>query len=105
MTDQPTLWDDTRRLVRRRDPQPSKEAAAEIAPALSALQQIVHAAFLRHGPSSARQAERWPELKGYGFSTVRKRVSELARAGLLLIEGTEALSGRTKATVYRAVEP
>ena len=89
-------------LARQADPATSHEAAALIATDLSALQTEVHAAFVRHGPASARQAEDWPEL-AYGFSTVRKRVSELAQMGLLIAEGTETESGRAKATVYRAV--
>jgi len=90
------------RLSRATDPATSHEAAAFIAANLNALQAEVHAAFVRHGPASARQAEDWPEL-AYGFSTVRKRVSELAQMGLLIAEGTETESGRAKATVYRAV--
>ena len=89
-------------LVREHDPQTSHEAAAAIAPNLNALQEAVYAAFLERGPASARQAEQWPEL-AYGFSTVRKRVSELARLGYLVAQGTETESGTAKATVYRAV--
>ena len=92
-------------LVRHTDPPTSHEAAGTIAAKLNTLQQAVHAAFLHHGPASARQAEAWPELRTYGFSTVRKRVSELARVGYLVEVGTETDSGHTRATVYRGVTP
>jgi hypothetical protein len=92
-------------LVRHTDPSTSHEAAGVIAEKLNAIQQAVYAAFLERGPASARQAEAWPELRTYGFSTVRKRVSELARAGFLVAVGAETESGQVKATVYRGVTP
>jgi hypothetical protein len=91
-------------LVRHSDPPTSHEAAGFIAEKLNAIQQAVYAAFLERGPASARQAEAWPELRTYGFSTVRKRVSELARVGYLVEVGTETDSGHTRATVYRGVK-
>ena len=90
-------------LTRRTDPDTSHEAADAIAPKLSSIQTAVIAAYIQRGPMSARQAERLPELSEWGFSTIRKRVSELAQLGRLVEAGTETSSGKTRATVYRRV--
>lgn len=87
-------------MVRSTDPAPSAAAAAAILPDLSAIQSHVVEVYRRHGELSARQAERLLELADYGFSTVRKRISELAAAGVLVSRGVETEGGPTPATVY-----
>ena len=96
--DEPT----TKGMVRRTDPATSLQAAVSVALKLNALQMEVLAAYREHGPMSARQAEvRFPD---YGFSTIRKRVSELHKLGFLRDVGTETESGKTSATVYEVVQ-
>ena len=87
-------------MARREDAATSKAAAAAVAVHLNKLQFAVLEAFRTHGHMSARQVERrFPE---YGFSTIRKRVSELNQMGLLLPTGAETVSGKTPCTVYIA---
>jgi predicted ArsR family transcriptional regulator len=88
-------------LARRTDPETSHEAARVVREKLTVLQQAILEAFRDVGPMSARQAERLGVFGLWGFSTVRKRISELAAAGLLEEYGSEKESGRTGATVYR----
>lgn len=90
-------------LFRTADPATSRAAGEGVAEHLGAIQRAVLAAYAAHGALSARQAEQLPELAAYGFSTVRKRVSELAAKGYLRATGTERASGRTPATVYACV--
>jgi len=92
-----------RGMVRRSDPHTSLEAAATVTPHLSAIQGKVLDAFERHGAMSARQVEQLPEFAAYGFSTIRKRVSELAAAGLLVHDGVDR-TGRAPCTRYRTSE-
>lgn len=90
----------TRGMIRREDPQTSQAAAVAVAVHLNSLQAAVLESFRTHGHMSARQVERrFPE---YGFSTVRKRVSELNQMGLLLPTGAETVSGKSPCTVYIA---
>lgn len=86
-------------MARTSDPQTSHAAAEVIRPDLSELQSKVLAAFKRHGPMTARKAERLPEFADYGFSTIRKRISELHRAGHLKEHGTDR-TRRAPATIY-----
>ena len=91
----------TKGMVRKHDPETSELAAEAVAPRISALQAEVleRIKYLRQ-PTSARQLEAsFPE---YGFSTIRKRVSELHKMGLLIADGTETESGKSPCTVYRA---
>ena len=92
------LWESAR--ARKHDPDTSKAAAGAITGSLGKIQRLVLHTFRLHGPMSARQAERREEFYDYGFSTIRKRISELAQAGLLVADGTET-KGRCPATVYR----
>lgn len=91
-------------MARTTDPEPSHAAADVVRPHLGKIQQEVLAAYALHGPMSARQAERLPEFSNYGFSTIRKRISELHREGYLVECGTDT-DGRTPCAVYRRVEP
>lgn len=81
------LFTQVRTMARRADPETAKEAAVGIADHLPHLQRRVLTAFVEHGAMTAKAAERLPEFKGLGFSTVRKRVSELHQAGLLRSTG------------------
>ncbi len=90
-------------LARRHDPLTSHAAADCIAPKLSQLQAEVLSAYRRHGPMSARVAERLPEFASYGFSTVRKRISELHKLGELAESGLDT-AGRTPCRRYRVRE-
>lgn len=88
--------------VRRTDPSTSEAAARVLEGSLGDIHRAVLRVFQLEGePISARQAERAVSLQAYGFSTVRKRVSELAAAGMLVAVGTETESGRTPATTYQ----
>jgi len=87
-------------MARRTDPPTSHESAAVVAPELGKIQAAVLAAFAGHGPMTARTAERLAEFHAYGFSTIRKRISELARAGRLTEAGVDR-TGRAPATIYR----
>ena len=87
--------------TRRLDPPTSAMAGDAIREHLSEIQTtIVH--FYADGKErSARQLERDPTFARWGFSTVRKRVSELAAAGWLEPCGVETTCGTTPSTVYR----
>jgi len=91
-------------LFRRDDPPTSRGAAGAIEPQLGEIQRAVLAAFREHGAMSARQVEQLPIFQVYGFSTVRKRVSELAAAAYLRAVGTERESGASPCTVYQLRE-
>jgi hypothetical protein len=86
-------------MFRRSDPLTSRSAAAVVLPSLNRLQVAVLEAYRAHGPMSARQAERLEEFSDYGFSTVRKRISELHQAGLLVEAGLDH-SGRAPCRIY-----
>ncbi len=86
--------------VRRTDPATSRAAGAAIIADLSKIQRLVLRVYQDHGKLSARQAEKLSEFDGYGFSTIRKRISELAASEHLTSVGTETDSGRGPATVY-----
>ena len=90
------------RTVRQTDPATSREAAKAVERKLTELHEQVLAAFERPGAMSARQAERLQEFAELGPSTVRKRISELARMGRLAETGeVEKTSGRRGCAVYR----
>lgn len=84
-------------LASRFDAEPSKDAADMIATGLSELQARVLTAFRYHGAMTARQAEELPEFSTLGFSTVRKRICELAKLGQLVDCGKA-----DRMTLYRA---
>lgn len=86
-------------MVRAEDPGTSREAAAVVAPSLGKIQGLVLEVFRGRGPMTARVAETLPEFEGYGFSTIRKRISELHRGGFLVAVGVDR-SGRAPATIY-----
>lgn len=74
-------------MHRRFDPDTSVAAAENVKPHLSELQEKVMRAFRVHGPMTAKQCERLDEFYTLSPSTVRKRVSELERKGLLTFTG------------------
>ena len=67
-----------REMARRDNPETSKAAAIGIADHLTELQARVYAAVVARGPLTAKELEALPELADLGFSTARKRLSELA---------------------------
>lgn len=87
-------------MYRQSDPLTSEGAAAVVRPHLGKIQHLVLEVFRAHGPMTARSAEARPEFAPYGFSTIRKRISELAAGGLLEPCGTDT-SGRAPCTIYR----
>lgn len=91
------------RMARDADPATSHESAAVVAPALGKIQAEVLAAFRDRGRMTARACESLPEFTGYGFSTVRRRITELHRAGWLVAVGVDK-SMKSPATIYAAAE-
>ncbi len=85
--------------VRASDPPGSHDAAALVAPSISETQALVVAAFVLHGPMTARTAERLSCFGAYGFSTIRKRISELQLRGVL--EACPAVGGSAPGAIYR----
>lgn len=88
-------------MFRKSDPETSKRAAESVEPKRSAIQQAVIDAYVEHGPMTARVCERLPQFEGYSPSTIRKRISELAKDDVLAEDGTSKACGKTPATVYR----
>ncbi len=88
-------------MARRNDPTTSKEAAGVVEPELGKIQRLVLQVFRARGPMTARTAERLEEFEAYGFSTIRKRISELAAEGYLVSTGIDR-TGRAPATIYEA---
>ena len=86
-------------MSRRSDPITSLAAAAVIEPIVNKLQGDVLKAFSEHGDMTARTAERLGEFANYGFSTIRKRISELAQRGQLAQRGIDH-SLRTPSIIY-----
>ena len=77
-----------REMARRDDPDTSKAAAIAVSDRLTELQARVLAAFQRHGRLTAKELEQLPEMEDLGFSTARKRCSELLSRGWLRKTGT-----------------
>ena len=77
----------------------SLEAFEAIKPVIGKIQKEVLALFKTHGPMTALVAERKPEVSQYGFSTVRVRISEMMKLGLLEEAGVDR-SRRAPATIY-----
>jgi len=93
-------WANTRGMVRRTDPVTSAAAASVVAIHLSELQDRILEAFREHGPMHGRQVERLPEFEDCAPSTVRRRITDLARMNQLEACGTDT-SGRAPITIYR----
>jgi len=96
-------------MFRASDPATSRSAAASVWGCLGRIQRAVLREFVmfyhRTGSAmSAREAERLTDFRDFGPSTVRKRVSELARAGLLEEVGTETACGHSPCTTYRPTQ-
>ena len=86
-------------MSRRSDPITSLAAAAVVEPIVNKLQGDVLKAFSEHGDMTARTAERLDEFVSYGFSTIRKRISELAQRGYLAERGIDQ-SLRAPSIIY-----
>jgi hypothetical protein len=76
-------------MFRDADPPTSKAAAEKVIPILTRIQALVLSAYRLHGPMTAKECERLPAFAEYGFSTVRKRISELVQLGRLVATGVE----------------
>jgi hypothetical protein len=85
----PLFVTETRTLARPNDPATSHEAALAISDTLSQLQQRVYQTFVAAGPMTAKECEDLPEYETWGFSTVRKRCSELLARGWLVRTGVK----------------
>ena len=98
MTGQPDLFP----LHRVRDTETSVAAAHVIEPHLGTIQRAVMNVLIKRGPMTARELENLPEMSEWGLSTVRKRVSELYRKGMLRKVGTDR-SRRAPATIWGGI--
>jgi hypothetical protein len=87
-------------MARKTDPATSHGAAEVVAPHVGKIQALVLQVYAKRGPMTARTAERLPEFGAYGFSTIRKRISELARLGFLEEVGIDT-TGRAPCTIYK----
>jgi phage FluMu protein gp41 len=90
-----TLADE--RLVRIPSHSTSVEAAKSILPCRTVLQQQILTVLKVQGPMTAGELENLSCFRNYGFSTVRKRVSEL-KNDLRIAETGEV---RKRMTVWR----
>ena len=90
-------------MSRTTDPGTSEESAAVVLPHLGKIQTLVLEVFEARGQMTARTAERLPEFEAYGFSTIRKRISELAAEGYLEAVGVDR-TGKAPATIYQITE-
>lgn len=86
-----------RLMSRKDDPQTSQDAARRVAGHVSLLQAEVLQAFKEFGPMTAGECEKLARFDHCGFSTIRKRCSELAKAGHLVATGER----RDGMTVWR----
>ncbi len=92
-----------RPLARDSDPMTSRKAAAVIAGELGKIQRLVLDVYRARGQMTAREAERLDEFADYGFSTIRKRISELYHGGYLKRVGVDKTK-RSPATIYAVNE-
>ena len=90
-------------MARRDDPDTSKETAAVVAANLGKIQVRVIQVFGKYGPMTARVAEKLDEVSDYGFSTIRKRISELYRDGKLVTVGIDRTK-KSPAMIYALPE-
>lgn len=68
-------------MVHGNDPVTSQAAAVRAKPGVHALQQRILAVLAQHGPLTALELEKWPELRDAGEYNVRRRCSDLYTAG------------------------
>jgi len=109
MTDQPTLFDSTPEAhgaYRKKGPETSREAGLAMrGEKLTALQQDVLEFFFAHGPSTDEDLEDALGDSHPGFSTLRKRRSELAQAGKLVDTGKRRKNRGGRSMVVWAISP
>ena len=78
------------RMSRARDPETSKRADGKMRKRIGRLKIAILKAYAEHPEGlSAKQCEALPRFERCGYSTIRKRVGELARMGLLRPTGRE----------------
>jgi hypothetical protein len=71
-------------MTKRGDIDECRDSAEKVAPFLGKIQREVLEAIRELGPMTAREGERLKRFEGrYGYSTVRKRFSELYLGGYL----------------------
>lgn len=89
--------------VRKSDPETSRAAAARVEGRLSELQAKVLTAFLAHGPMTAEECENLDYFGNLAPSTVRKRISEMAKMDPpeLLVHGVAHNDRGSRLTRYR----
>ena len=90
----------TQPMARASDPKTSHEAAEVVRPHLSKLQKDVLELFRDCGPMTAKFAETSAAFADYSPSTVRKRISELAKGGFLVEDGIDR-TGRAPSIIYK----
>jgi hypothetical protein len=90
-----------RRMTHRGGRRTEVQAAESVLRGLSALQQQVLDAFDEFHQLTAEQAESLPCFAHLGPSTVRKRLSELAKQGKLVACGTQLNSRGKPMTVWK----
>ena len=74
-------------MVRGSDRLESQYAAVRQLEGRTALQGRILLVLATEGPLTARELESRTEFRGYGFSTVRKRISELKQSGMVVQVG------------------
>jgi hypothetical protein len=87
-------------MTRRNEMTTSQDAADVVFPQLAKIQRLVFDAFEKHGPMTARIAEKLPEFESYGYSTINKRIYELAALKVFEVCGTDR-TGRAPRSIYR----
>jgi len=102
MTEEPNLFNLPvfEPMTRNPDHRTSHESADVVRPHLGKIQAEVVKAIQAHGPMDARTMEELPEFRAYGHATIRKRVSELSKAGILTACGVDR-SRRSPITIWR----
>lgn len=83
-----SITPEIRGMVRRGDPLTSQEAAQGILRKASELHAAITTEIARRGPMTDAELEDLERFAHYGYSTVRKRRTELTQAGRLIEVGT-----------------
>jgi len=93
---------DRRRMVRRDDAETAIAAAARVQGRLSELQRRVLAEIERLGGATGEEVEQLPQFAALAPSTVRRRITDLRDAGLVVAAGERTNSRGLPMTVWRA---
>lgn len=105
MITEPDLFSDevpsVKGMVHAGDPATSIEAAQKIIRVNTILHERVMEAFHELGPMTDEQLEKLPRFCAYGPSTIRKRRSELFKAGRLKADGVAVNQRGSKMLIWR----